>query len=217
MQLTENTPAQWETVIADLTAKRQSTLQHLEQLRAERKTLALDASLGDEAATKRLKTLNADINRLALEVDQFDTALAEAASGKRKAQAAADVEAELARQAQIGQHLQKYYVEVEKIDDGLRQLAEHFTQAKRHLDVAENLMNAAERTPTQQLRSLWGPTLAAAHFGLGEFVGLGQLAMHTAHRKPFADYAIGFIDRWVTTNGNGKESTYANGNSQSQD
>jgi len=35
MQLQANTAARWEPVIADLAGKRQSTLAHLEQLRAE--------------------------------------------------------------------------------------------------------------------------------------------------------------------------------------
>lgn len=50
----------------------------------------------------------------------------------------------------------------------MRLLASRFTAARQKLDRAEALPSAQERVPVQQLRSLFGGTLAAAHYGLGD-------------------------------------------------
>jgi hypothetical protein len=104
--------------------------------------LALEASLGDEVAVKRIKAGSTEINRLSLEVDQFDCAITEARASKKTAEDAAAAEVELSRQEQIGDALQQYYAEAVEIDDAMRLLAERFTVARQILDRAECYMNA---------------------------------------------------------------------------
>jgi hypothetical protein len=114
-----------------------------------------------------------------------------------EARAAEAETVERQRQEQIGAGLEQYLAEVQKIDDGLRQLAATFATATGHLDRAEALMNGQERQAINQLRSLFGATCAAAHVGLGAFIQLGPQAAHTVHRQPLARYVGGFVDRWV--------------------
>ena len=43
---------------------------------------------------------------------------------------------------------------------------------------AEALMTSTERAPVNQLRTLWGVTVAAANFSLGEYIQLDPQASH---------------------------------------
>lgn len=122
MQL-ENTPTQWDSVVADLAAKRQSTESRLKELRAEKRSLALDAAMGSDDARKRLSKINTDLNRLALEIDEIEMALQGATSEKENADSAASVAAEAERQEQIREALRSYLEEVRNIDDALRLVA----------------------------------------------------------------------------------------------
>lgn len=65
----------------------------------------------------------------------------------------------------------------------MRLLASRFTAARQMLDRAEALLSAQERVPVQQLRSLFGGTLAAAQYGLGDFPQLGQQSTYLTHRQ----------------------------------
>ena len=58
-------------------------------------------------------------------------------------------------------------------------------------------MDSQERVPVQQLRTFWGCTLAAAHYGLGDWLRLGSEAQHVIHRQPYQKFVLGLIDRWV--------------------
>jgi hypothetical protein len=69
MQLQQSTPAQWESVIADLSVKCQHATQQLETLRAEKRSLVLDALLGNEEARRRLTKINVDTHRLGLDAE----------------------------------------------------------------------------------------------------------------------------------------------------
>lgn len=196
MQL-QQTTEQWAGVIADLTTKRQAAVDHLSQLREEKRDLALESAMGSGEAKKQLAKINVELARLALEGDDWDAAVSQAEASKRRAeQVAADV-AEQARQEQISSALEKYLTEVRGIDAALEALAAKFAAARTHLDAADALMDGRERQPTQQLRSLFGATLACAHFGLGESIQLGPQAAHVIHRQPLTRYAMGFIDRWL--------------------
>jgi len=197
MQLQETTTVQWESVIADLTAKRQSALTQLEQLRAEKRTLALDAAMGNEEAKHRLSEVNAEINRLALEVDDFDIALQRANSEKQKAADHAAIEAEQKRQRELQEAVRQYYSHVKEIDELLQTLANRFATAKEALHRAEAFMNSEERVPIQQLHSLWGATLACAFYGLDRSISFGREAQHVIHRQPLARYTFSFVNRWI--------------------
>ena len=68
MQTVENTPTCWSEVIAELEQKHASAMTHIEQLRAQKHELALDASLGSEHAKKCLTRVNGELTWLSYEV-----------------------------------------------------------------------------------------------------------------------------------------------------
>jgi hypothetical protein len=197
MELQTQTAEQWVGVLADLETKRQAALDHAEQLRAQKRDLALEAAMGSGEAKKQLGKINSEITRLALEGDDFDAAISQAESQLSLARQAEADAAEQERQSQIAASLELYFAEVQGIDAALASLVAQFAAAKAHLDTAEDLMTGQERTPVQQLYSTWGPTLAAAHYGLGQFIELGQSSSHIIHRAPLAKFAMSFIDRWM--------------------
>ena len=199
MQLQERSVEDWSAVIGDLTNKKQAAHEHLEQLRAQKRDLALEASLGSTDARKALKQINEKLSLLALEGDDWDAALAQAQSQKQQAEQAEAANAERERQAHITENIQLYLVECAAIDALLKKLAERFAAAKHVLDLAESHMNPSERAPIQQLpgRTKFPGTLAAAFFGIGEYIELGQSSMHILHRKELSTYCSSFVDRWI--------------------
>jgi hypothetical protein len=62
-------------------------------------------------------------------------------------------------------------------------------------------MNAQERVPVQQLRTLFGATLAAAHYGLQNWLQLGQQSTFITHRQPYARFVMGLIEVGTTRTG----------------
>ena len=197
MQLQERSVEDWSAVIGDLTNKKQAAHEHLEQLRAQKRDLALEASLGSTDARKALKQINEKLSLLALEGDDWDAALAQAQSQKQQAEQAEAANAERERQEQITVNLEQYVAEVRKIDALMQELATRFGAARRALEFAEEKMDAMERRPVQQLKTTFGPTAAAAYFGLGNFLSLGSESSYPQHRKPLAQFVSGFVDRWV--------------------
>jgi hypothetical protein len=154
--------------------------------------------MGNSEAQKRLSKINSDLNRLSLEVDDLQIALHDADAERQKQEAAAQEEAERLRQEQLREGVRAYYNEVRNVDEAMRLLAERFVSAKQALDKAQALMTDGERTPLGQLQSLWGPTLASAHWGLDAHMELGRSAAHkAAHSKPLADFVYSFLDRWL--------------------
>lgn len=204
MQLAEivtNPSAKWAEVIADLAAKRQAAREHTERLRAQKQELALEAAMGGTDAKKRLATINTELAKLSLESGDWDAAIAQAETAKVNAERAEAERAARDRHRQIGGHLEAYRAEVREIDAGLAALVERFQSAKQALDAAEALMIGTESAPIQQLRTTFGPTLAAAHAGLGRFIELGSASQHIRHRQPLSQFAAAFTDRWAKGKG----------------
>src|ERR1017187_3112951 len=193
----ENTPAKWEAVIADLAAKRQAARDHTERLRTQKQELALEAAMGGTDARKRLAAINAELAKLTLEADDWDSAITQAEHAKLQAERAESEAADRDRHQQIGAHLEAYLAEVREIDSGIAALVERFQSAKQALDAAEALMVGTEAAPIQQLRTTFGPTLAAAHAGLGRHGELGSASQHIRHRQPLSQFVLPFTDRWM--------------------
>jgi DNA repair exonuclease SbcCD ATPase subunit len=198
MQLQENTVQGWSGVVNDLSTKQQAAKDHLNLLRKQKEELSLEAALGSADAKKKLDKINYELGRLALDAGDLDSAIRKAEEAKRQAAQAEAETAERNRHQQIGAHLEKYLAEVREIDKGLERLVEHFTSSRQALDAAESLMTSTESTPIQQLKSFFGPTLSAAHFGVGKYIELGATARHIIHRQPLARFAAGFCDRWLS-------------------
>lgn len=199
MPVTEiGTTAGWNSVISDLTAKRQTMLDHLERLRQQKRELALEAAMGGAEARKKLAKVNAELSQTTLELDALESAGAEAESRREEAEQSEAETAEHQRQQRVTESLAAFAEAVNSIDDGLRALVSKFAKAKQHLDRAEVLMNGQERLPFQQVRSQWGATLAAAHCGLGDYISLGRESMHVgAHGKSLAEYVTPYLEPWL--------------------
>jgi hypothetical protein len=197
MQSAEKTVSSWNSVIADVAVKRQNTNERIEHLRKEKQCLALESAMGSTDAEARLAKINTELTRLAFEVDEFDMALKQAEAERQRAEQAEAAAAERGRQSTVRNDIEQYFAEVRAIDDALAGIVSHFRAAREILQRAESRMTSEERTPLSQLRSDFGATLAAAHYGLSEFIELGRGAAYTAHRQPFQKYALGFVDRWI--------------------
>ena len=138
MQIVETTPEGWAQAIAELEQKHASAMTQVEQPRAQKQELALDAGLGSEDAGKCLTKINGDLNKISLEIDDLNTALASARDQQKAAEKTASAEAELARQKQIGEALEQFYATAKEIDDSLRILASRCAAARQQLDRAES-------------------------------------------------------------------------------
>jgi len=143
MSLEENTSTEWVLVIADLTANRQTTLQHPEKLRAEKRSLALDAAMGNEEARKRISKIKADLSKLVLECDDFEVAIRNAEQEKQKAQDNANAEAERQRQDQLRDAVRAYYAGMPENRPGPR----------------ETRGTAQDRAGQASVRRAWGGSL----------------------------------------------------------
>jgi hypothetical protein len=197
MPVTDTSPAGWAVVIAELEGKHQSAQDHLQQLRAQKHELALDASTGGEEARKRLNRVNADLAKLSLEIDDLSMAIRAAQDQKKSAEDAVSAENEKQRQQNIATSMAQCHAWSQRVDEIMRDLASAFSEVRANLNEAEILMNDRERVPVQQLRTLFGPTLACAFYGLGDFIQLGQQATYITHRQPYARFVMGLIDRWI--------------------
>ena len=210
MQPRENTPARWESVIADLSVKASRYETEITELTTNRDALALDAELNINGASQKLQKLQADIaskqsasSTIHIAIEQAQSKLANA----RKVEAEA---AEQERQRQLAMLLGEFVESVQRTDALLERLSEQFQASRARLDEAMALMTPAESAPFQQLRSQFAPTLAASYYGLGDFVQLGPLAGHIQHRQKFEQFVSGFVDRWIPkpdTSVNAKEAT----------
>ena len=200
MQTTTNSAREWANIIGGLSSKQQAAEDHREQLTTEKSRLALAAAMGDANAKKRLVTINQELAKADLEGDDWASAIAQAELARTMAERTEAEASDRARHAHIGASLTQYLAEVRAIDKNLAALAVHFTAAKECLDAAEAKMVGKEGAPIRQLRSAYGPTIAAAHFGLGAFIELGAASSNIKDRQPLEGFAKNFCDRWLKPN-----------------
>ncbi len=199
------TVEEWRAIITGLTVKRQAAATHVEALRAEKRDLAPQRSaMGGADAKKKLDRINQELARADLEAEDFHAAIARAEAGERQSKQDAAAEAERTRMAQLRRDMQAYEGKTKEIDDCLRLLSSRFAEARVILDRAESIMTSQERTPIQQLRSRFGPTLAATHAGLAAFIELGPTAANIPHRQPLAQFTAAFTAGYTTAEKNGK-------------
>lgn len=189
---TPTTVEAWMIVISELEGKRQAARDRLTALRQRKSEISLQAALGDDAAKKELKDINGHLVKATVEGEDWDAAIAKAEAGRRQAEQTAAAEAEQARRQKISDEMGDYMTEVRAIDTSMRKLAEHFTAARSHLDVAAGLMQGGERNPLSQLYSKFGATLAAANFGLDKYLELGPTSADRIHRQPLTAFTAAF-------------------------
>jgi predicted RNase H-like nuclease (RuvC/YqgF family) len=198
MVTTENKSSQeWQQIITDLSAKTRGLETEVTEFIHDRDGLTLDAELGIDGAGKRIQKLSTEIAGRQTSLQNLKSAITQAQARLAESRKAEAAEAERERQLHIAAVLREYSEEITAIDSLLVQLASRFQSAKLCLDRACDLMTSEEQTPIQQLRSLWGPTLAAAHVGLGDFLELGPKAGNYTHRQPLLAFIGPFVNRWL--------------------
>jgi hypothetical protein len=182
----------WQEVIAELQQKIDTARQELTELEAEQASMSLDSELGSKEAQLRVAQLTKEIAKLQSSAGITLAAVVHANARLQEDQAREAQEKETQRRQAIQAGMREYMTAVRTIDQNLMNLCHSFTQAKEILQRATGLMTLTERPPFTQLQTLWGATLAAAHFGLGEFISLGPEAQHHRHRQSLEDYTATF-------------------------
>jgi hypothetical protein len=202
MQQENRTAAQWEEIIGNLSSRGRNADAEVVALASEGDQLSLDAELGVGDTAQRLKKLRAEQLEKLVCASNLQAALEAAKQRHAEALEREAAEAEKKRQEQLPAASKQLMEAARLIDDSLRALAARFAAFRQALDRLEAVASGSERQALQQVRSLFGPTLACAYHGLHEFVELGPRAGHIPHRKPLADYVQTFVAAWI---GAGKE------------
>lgn len=146
-------------------------------------------------ARRRSVTIAQEITDASQEVDDLDNSITAAQLKLDEAREHVGKLADRQRRERIRNNLQKYVVSVERSDMLMAALTAEFAVGRESLLAARADMGNA--SDANQLFGNWGPTLAAAHYGLGKYLELGPRAAHITHRKPLADYVRAFTRRWL--------------------
>jgi chromosome segregation ATPase len=187
----------WSEVSSDLATSKESITERINQLRTERKSHVLWSLMGNAKSKARLAEIDRELPSLERQLIDLDLAIAAAADHEREQAQNEEVIREKQRQHEIRAALTAFHEVIKRIDLELHELSGSFRTARELLDKAENQMTPQERQAFQQLRSSWGPTLAAAHHGLGDYIELGPRATHRTHRQPLETYVANFVGRWL--------------------
>lgn len=201
MQLTENAPAKWESVIADLTDKQKAARENAELLQTERQNLALEAAMGGADAKKKLDKANAELARLTAEAEDRETAIRQAQQRLGAAREAEASKAEHARRNELEILAATAIHHAEEFTASLRQASSAGAQLKL---IVRNMILRATPAEQAQLNRLLEPGIymrAAQHAGLRshlEFAGYTGLPEHIVSLEAALKVHLG---RWITTNG----------------
>jgi len=191
----------WSGLIAHLTAKRQSAAEHIEQLRTQKRELALEAAMGSADAKKRLKEINTELARVALDVDDFDMALKQAEAGRGQAEQAAAEAAQREREAEMGKLARQL----------LKKAAEYTAAAGAMCDAAEGVKTLAHAMialakPEEMagLNRLLEPApymRAAEHAGLRDHLEFRPYPGPREHVVALEEELALHLSRWITNAG----------------
>jgi hypothetical protein len=191
------TSSKWQGVIADLTKRGANFDAEAVNLANEADKLALDAELGINGAGQQLQKLRREQAAKLAAGQNLQTALEAARQRHAKAVRREADAAEVVRRERLSEASKQFMEQAVLVDDGMRDLAARFEALGASLDRLEAIATTAEAQPLQQLRSQFGPTLAAAHFGLGKFIALGRESTHVVHRQPLATFTAPFMSAWL--------------------
>jgi hypothetical protein len=189
-----NSVQHWTEVIAQLTTKQQQANQHIERLRAEKRSLALEAALGSEPAKKKLDKINAELTKLAFDADDFVVAIAAATAEKQRAeQAVKDAEE------------RQWHSELCKIAGTAIAAAAKYTEAVRSAVTAGRAAREALRAMTMLTKSDSNlqrlldssPFMRTAEFeGLREFLEFAPYRGPKEHLGPLESEFESLLGRW---------------------
>jgi len=187
----------WGGVIAELMGKRQTSQEHLERLRKQKRDLALEAALGNTDAQKRLIKINAELAQTAAQGNDWDAAIQQAETRRGEAHKSEAETAEAERKAKIGSHLASYFGHVQRIDKLLAEIAAECKAAWGDLSSTQPLLTDSERPRLRQCFSKFGLTLAMAHFGLDAFSEIAVVSGFRIHRKPLSEQVGPMVHGWL--------------------
>jgi len=204
MVTTENTVTGWAGVIADLSAKRQAAAEHAGRLRARKQELALEAGMGSDTARKELAKINAELARLALENDDWDSAIRQAESEKQRAERAEKDAAERERQVELSKLAAVVIGHAAEFTAALQQAVKAGAALKL---VVQNMLNRASASEQPNLDRILqrGPFQRAAEYaGLNTFVEFQKYPGARDHITALQDELAIYLSKWLN-NANGKE------------
>jgi flagellar motor protein MotB len=191
------TATNWNTTIDGMTAQRAHALETLAQLRAEKAKLALEAAMGGVEAQRKLAKINAKLNEIALDVDTWEQALAEAESKRREVEALRAREAGTARQAELSTLASTAMRHAAEFTDALRQAVKAGASLKL---VVQNMLARASDTERPYLDRLLeaGPFMRAAEFvGLRSHLEFAPYPGPQAHILALEDALAVYLSRWL--------------------
>jgi hypothetical protein len=123
MQLVDETPARWEGIIADLTAKSDGVQTEIGELTKKRDALALYAELGVNGAPQKLQKLQAEITGKQIAKSTIYVAIQQAREKLAQAKRAEAAEAEKTRLDKLQVIFQKFVLEAQAGDVAFEQVA----------------------------------------------------------------------------------------------
>jgi len=197
-EATENTPAKWESLIANLTSRADTCDREARELAHEREGLLLDAELGIGGAAKRVAKLDEEIFHRNQEAAQKREAIRQAETRLAEARQREVAEAERVRQNELCTLASAAMRHAEEFSASLRQVASAGSALKL---VIQNMLSRAtpgERKNIDRLLEVGPYMRAAEHAGLRahlEFAGYTGLKEHVV---PLDDALAIHLGTWLT-------------------
>lgn len=197
MQLAENTVSGWQSVVGDLTAKMQTARDRVEQLRSEKKTLALEAALGGAEAGRKLGKINSTLTTAAFELDDIEQAILQAEAEKRKAEQGEADEAEQARQQKLSTLATETMQHAAEFSRATAQAVKAGRSLRESIRAMLALATAGEQRGPSMLLGTECFERAGQLAGLRDFLSFPPYRGPREHVVPLEDEAAVHLSRWL--------------------
>jgi hypothetical protein len=196
MLATDNTVSGWSQVIRDLQAKQATNNSQIEELRATKKSLALEATMGNVEAKKRLDKLNAELNKHAMDADDFVIAVAAATAERNKAVQAEKDTIELQRQAELSKLATSATLAASKFTEAVRNAVSAGREAKATLLEMTRLAKPDEQANIRRLMDTSPYERTGEYLGLRDFIEWRSYTGPKEHLGPLETEFESLLSRW---------------------
>jgi chromosome segregation ATPase len=182
----------WHGVITDLTGKRDAGAARHQQLTDRRRTLALDAQLGNDAAQKEIAKLNKELADLAAGREEIASAIEQAQQHLTAAKATEAAAAAELRQQRCKAIAARVMAAAADYDTACQAMASAAGRVKAEMGT---LAAEAPRLNNSILLLQGSYTRAARHAGLRDTLDLAPTLGATT--APLATVAAGILSAWT--------------------
>jgi chromosome segregation ATPase len=204
MLATDNTVTGWSDVIAQLTKQHEQDSKRIAELQAEKRSLALEAAMGNVEARKRLDKLNSTLTTLAFDLDNAQMALSQAQEGKKKAEQAVKDAAEQQRQQELGKLATTAVEAAAEFTRAIASAVHAGREARKVLREMTRLARPNETTNINRLCDTASWERAGEFLGLRECIDFPMYKGPKEHLGPLENEFASLLGRWLP-NENGKE------------